>query len=428
MRIFIRPPDKTTKKDDIEIDLNPDELIESVRKRIHEKKGIECHKMMYKGTNLHDERTLRSYDVLEGSVLIVQGQYYGQYLPMGVTPQMEKRKAEEISGEPLVELAPEAKRVAAVISEQNIVKADIPWIGARSAVHGEKGMRRQMEDEHLICASLREQCPGLSKERNFALFGIFDGHGGKQVAGFIKTYLAVELGNAFAAEEPKDGSALTDKNLKRAVEATFQRLDSRIATELTGCYDGCTASIVLVNADTVLCLNLGDSMAYLCRVSAEEEQQAIPLQMRQHKCWMMKEKERILRAGGAVENGRINGVLEVSRAFGDITLKKFGVLCTPEYMKFKIDREKDQFLLVGCDGFWNAWTAAEAIDFVFELVESEKERAQREGDGVDMQSVCRQLVQHVIDEKKAQDNVSVLLVEFMKEVSEQADVPLIDDA
>ena len=42
-----------------------------------------------------------------------------------------------------------------------------------------------------------------------------------------------------------------------------------------------------------------------------------------------------------MENGRINGILEVSRAFGDLTLKKFGVLCTPEYMKFQMDREKD---------------------------------------------------------------------------------------
>jgi len=299
-----------------------------------------------------------------------------------------------------------------VISQQNLAKADISWVNLRCAAHGEKGMRRQMEDEHLICPSLREQSPSLSKERDFALFAIFDGHGGKQVAGFIKTFLAVELGNALSAEEPKDGSALNDKRLKKAIEATFQRLDSRIATELTGCYDGCTANILLVNAEKVVCLNLGDSMAYLCRNNEEDVAQAIPLQMRQHKCWMMKEKERILRSGGAVENGRINGVLEVSRAFGDITLKKFGVLCTPEYMKFKIDHEKDQFLLIGCDGFWNAWTAAEAIEFATDLLETEKGRAEREGDGIDLRNCCRELVQHVIEEKKAQDNVSVVLLQF----------------
>mmetsp|Transcript_2350 Transcript_2350/g.4042 ORF Transcript_2350/g.4042 Transcript_2350/m.4042 type:complete len:81 (-) Transcript_2350:254-496(-) len=78
------------------------------------------------------------------------------------------------------------------------------------------------------------------------------------------------------------------------------RLDTRIATELAGCYDGCTAVVLLANATTVYCVNLGDSM--------------------------------------------------VSRAFGDIALKKFGVLCSPDYMKFKVDSEKDQYIILACDG------------------------------------------------------------------------------
>jgi len=126
----------------------------------------------------------------------------------------------------------------------------------------------------------------------------------------------------------------------------------------------------------------------------------------------MKEKERILRSGGAVENGRINGVLEVSRAFGDITLKKYGVLCTPEYMKFKVNREKDQFVLLGSDGFWSAWTASEALEFTLDLVEAAEARAAEVDDPVDIPQCCKTLVQHVIEEKKAQDNVSVLLVRF----------------
>jgi len=329
---------------------------------------------------------------------------------------MEKRKADDALEKPN-ELAPEAKKPVLIVAEQNLTEARIPLVNVHCAAYGEKGMRRQMEDECLICPSLREHCPSLPPERDFALFAIFDGHGGKQVAGFVKTYLAVELGNAFAAEQPKEGP-LTDKRIKKATEATFQRLDSRIATELSGCYDGCTAVVVLVNEEMSICANLGDSMAYLCRHTPENEIQAIPLQQRQHKCWMMKEKERILRSGGAVENGRINGVLEVSRAFGDITLKKFGVLCTPEYMKFKRDTTKDNFVLLGCDGFWNAWTAAEALDFASSLIENEDGRAQQEDDEVDLQSCCRELVQHVVEEKKAQDNVSVVLLRFKEGLKE----------
>jgi len=302
------------------------------------------------------------------------------------------------------------KRLAAATAEENLAEADVPWVGLRAAAYGVKGMRRQMEDEHLICLSLRDMCPQLPEDRDFALFAIFDGHGGKQVAGFVKTYLAVELGNTLAAEEPKD-QPLNDKRIKRATEAAFTRLDSRIAAELPGCYDGYTAVVVLVNPEMCVCANLGDSMAYLDRHGGDDgDMQAIPLQARQHKCWMMKEKERILRSGGAVENGRINGVLEVSRAFGDITLKKFGVLVTPEFMKFSRDTEKDHFLLIACDGFWNAWTAAEALEHTKEVLEGEAERAEGDEEKMDLRGVCRELVSHVIEEKKAQDNVTVLIV------------------
>uniref|UniRef100_A0A7S1F5P1 protein-serine/threonine phosphatase n=1 Tax=Noctiluca scintillans TaxID=2966 RepID=A0A7S1F5P1_NOCSC len=433
MKILFRPPEKG-KKDDVELDVNPDELMESVRRKVQAKvSDWQCHKLIHQGVTLRDDRTLRYYGVAEGSCLIVQGQYYGQYLPMGVTPNMErKRTAEEALSDAQVEGgAPPVKRPTAT-SLTDLEDAEVAWIGVRCATWGDKGMRRQMEDEHLICASLREHSPSLSKERDCALFAIFDGHGGKQVAGFIKTCLAVELANAFAAEEGSKDEPLSDKRLKKATEATFQRLDSRIASELTGCYDGCTAIVLLVSPEQVVCLNLGDSMAYLCRRS-EEDIQAIPLQMRQHKCWMMKEKERILRAGGAVENGRINGVLEVSRAFGDITLKKYGVLCTPDYMKFKIDRTKDEFVLLGCDGFWNAWTAAEALEFASDLVQTEEARASRDGEALDLKSCCRELVQHVVEEKKAQDNVSVLIIQFvgrpaeMEEAKDQSKEDAVND-
>lgn len=394
--------------------INEDELIESVRSKVAKKKGAQEEiKLLYKGITMKDDETLRAYKVTPDSVITVQSAFHGMYMPMGVTPAMEthsKRSAEDAD---LEDVDAEAKRPAVEVPTiEDVTSAEIEEVKARVATFGEKGMRRQMEDECLIIPSLRQQCSALPKERDFALVAIFDGHGGKQVAQFVKTFIAVELANAFNAEDGAREEKLSDKKLKKATEATFQRIDSRIATELTGAYDGCTACVLLVNAEVCICANLGDSMAYLCRQPADGEIQAIPLQMRQHKCWMMKEKERILRAGGAVENGRINGVLEVSRAFGDITLKKYGVLCTPEYMKFKIDRSKDQFVLLGCDGFWNAWTPAEALDHAQGLVEAEIERAGRESDQVDLEGCCRELVTHVIEEKKAQDNVSVLIVQF----------------
>ena len=47
------------------------------------------------------------------------------------------------------------------------------------------------------------------------------------------------------------------------------------------------------------------------------------------------ERERIEKAGGFVEDGRVNAMLEVSRAFGDVHLKSKGVICTPETVLFR---------------------------------------------------------------------------------------------
>ncbi|CAE7231654.1 unnamed protein product [Symbiodinium natans] len=414
MKIYLRPPESKSRKEDVEVDLNPDELIESLRKKVQEKTGLDCYKLKYQGKTLKDDETLRQHKVEEGVTIMTEPEFHGQYLPMGVQPSMEKRKAEE-ELDKVVELAPEVKKAATVAAAENITQAEVAWCGIRAGAYGEKGMRRQMEDETVICASLCDLVPQLSAERNFALFGIFDGHGGKQVAEFVRTYLAPELASAYANDEPKQGP-ISDKRLMKVTEAVFQRMDARIATELAGAYDGCTANVVLANADKMISINLGDSMAYLCRrkdVDDQEDTLCIPLQQRQHKCWMMKEKERILRSGGAVENGRINGILEVSRAFGDLTLKKFGVLCTPEYMKFQMDREKDRFVILACDGFWNAWTAAEALEYTHSLVTNEEGRAELEADSIDIRGVCKELVQHVIEERKAQDNVSVVVLHIM---------------
>lgn len=410
MKLFFKPADTSEKKQTVELDINPDEFVEHIRSRVS-KKGLECHKLIYKGQTLKDDRSFKSYHIPVGATIIIQEAHYGQYLPQG--PNAAKRGLEEVEDVEGPAVEPPAKKPAvekapAVVEHVN--EADIEELGVRVASFGEKGMRRQMEDEHLICSSLRLLNPGLPEERDYAVFAIFDGHGGKAVAGFVKTYVASEIANALA-QVPEESWG--DKALKKAVESAFKRLDSRIATELPGCYDGSTAVVLLANKETVICANLGDSMAYLCRRTPEGETQSIPLIQRQHKCWVMKEKERILRAGGTVENGRVNGVLEVSRAFGDITLKKYGVLVTPEYMKFKIDRARDVFVILGCDGFWNAWAPQEAVEHTLEQLGEEEQRAKEEGEGTpNLRSVCKALVRHVIEEKKSQDNVSVLICQL----------------
>jgi len=181
-------------------------------------------------------------------------------------------------------------------------------------------------------------------------------------------------------------------------------LDHRIAVEMPGCNDGSTAIFALVRGEHVYVCNLGDSMAYLARTSATG-MESIPLQAHQHKCWVVSEKERIIKTGGRVDNGRVNGILEVSRAFGDIPFKKYGVTCLPELMKFKVTGE-DQFIVLGCDGFWGSWSAEEAMEYTKDLLDSAKMQ------DTDLPTICKTLVKHVVEERQAQDNVSAIVLEL----------------
>lgn len=73
---------------------------------------------------------------------------------------------------------------------------------------------------------------------------------------------------------------------------------------------------------------------------------------RVHKAIYPQERARIQKSGGTVSsNGRLQGRLEVSRAFGDRQFKKFGVVATPDIHSFEVT-ERDHFIILGCDGLW----------------------------------------------------------------------------
>ena len=80
---------------------------------------------------------------------------------------------------------------------------------------------------------------------------------------------------------------------------------------------GCTANVVILSNNTLVCANAGDS-----RCVVGEGGKAFPMSY-DHKPTNKKERARIYRAGSTVNfEGRIDGNLNLSRAIGDITHKK----------------------------------------------------------------------------------------------------------
>lgn len=103
----------------------------------------------------------------------------------------------------------------------------------------------------------------------FRVCGLFDGHGGRKTVVFVKENLLSEIASQLISHlNMKNESGNEEEfeiTFKKAVNDACRRLDSRIANEVPGCTDGCTALVLFFGKKTVYILNLGDSAAYLCK-------------------------------------------------------------------------------------------------------------------------------------------------------------------
>jgi protein phosphatase 2C family protein 2/3 len=82
-----------------------------------------------------------------------------------------------------------------------------------------------------------------------------------------------------------------------------------------------------------------------------------------HKPDLVAEKRRVERAGGFVEEGRVNGVIAISRAVGDWEYKNINlkpeenmVSAYPEVIVEALKPDHD-FMIIACDGIWDCQTS-----------------------------------------------------------------------
>eukprot|EP00826_Nyctotherus_ovalis_P060435 TRINITY_DN847_c0_g2_i1.p1 TRINITY_DN847_c0_g2~~TRINITY_DN847_c0_g2_i1.p1 ORF type:complete len:294 (+),score=106.80 TRINITY_DN847_c0_g2_i1:273-1154(+) len=251
-----------------------------------------------------------------------------------------------------------------------------------------QGWRKGMEDAHIAIPNL---------EDDVSLFAIFDGHGG--------THPHQRLGQQVAlyAEETlprilKASPTLKAKNYKQALVDAFLEIDKQLATpegkkelqkisakipastsllsqgdyEDIGEHTGCTACAVLVTKTEIYIANAGDSRCVLAK-------NGIAINMSEdHKPELELEKKRIEKAGGYVEDNRVNGVLNLSRSLGDLEYKQNKklkaeeqmVTAFPEVRVEKISNECD-FLIVACDGIWDCLSSQEAVNFILDKTEGQ---------------------------------------------------------
>lgn len=114
-----------------------------------------------------------------------------------------------------------------------------------------------MEDSHIHHLDI---VPGVH------CFGVFDGHGGKEVALYVQKHFQEVL---------KKSAAFTARNWGQALEDTFFGLDELMRADKKGVnamigesednysMAGCTATCIIISEDEIVCANAGDSRTVL---------------------------------------------------------------------------------------------------------------------------------------------------------------------
>lgn len=248
-----------------------------------------------------------------------------------------------------------------------------------------------MEDATL--AALRLPLPPPLDRHSLSMFGVFDGHGGSDVAKWVPTVITEVFASCLgelSASKDHEASAFWDL-CQLALSNTFLRLDLLLyqkeganpenAHHQFFCM-GTTAVVALVEKDSsgrpqrYAIASCGDSRAVACQAG-----QTIALS-EDHKPEVKAERERIEKAGGKVVNhGLCSRVappglpqkmgINMSRALGDFIYKgradlpetQQQLVALPDVRTHELTAE-DDFLLLACDGVFEKFSREQAVGLV----------------------------------------------------------------
>ncbi|KAG5065467.1 hypothetical protein JHK86_009198 [Glycine max] len=306
-----------------------------------------------------------------------------------------------------------------------------------------QGWRATMEDAHAAYTDLDEST---------SFFGVYDGHGGKVVAKFCakflhqqvlksETYLTGDIGTSLQKaflrmDEMMRGqkgwrelSILGDKINKftgmiegliwspRSSDGNCQvddwGLEEGPHSDFAGPTSGSTACVAVIRNNQLVVANAGDSRCVISRKG-----QAYNLS-RDHKPDLEIEKDRILKAGGFIHAGRVNGSLNLARAIGDMEFKqnkflpaeKQIVTANPDINTVELCDE-DEFVVLACDGIWYS-SYASTSPFDSECDDKTK-----------LSAVCESVLDRCLAPSTAGgegcDNMTMIVVQFKRPAQSSA--------
>ncbi|XP_017537002.1 integrin-linked kinase-associated serine/threonine phosphatase 2C [Pygocentrus nattereri] len=288
-------------------------------------------------------------------------------------------------------------------AEKKVCKGLVKLKGFVAARRGE---REEMQDAHVLLPDLSVSVQTLP-EHVLAYFAVFDGHGGARASQFA----AENLHETLISKFPKGEVENLDKLVKKCLLDSFRQTDEdflkKASSQKPAWKDGSTATCLLAVDDVLYVANLGDSRAVLCRMERMDsgEENCVTLALsKEHNPTIYEERMRIQRAGGTVRDGRVLGVLEVSRSIGDGQYKRCGVISTPDVRRCQLS-PKDRFVILACDGLFKVFSADEAVKFVHKILQD----GSVEGKEGCYEAACQRLASEAV-RRGCADNVTVILI------------------
>jgi serine/threonine protein phosphatase PrpC len=280
-----------------------------------------------------------------------------------------------------------------------ITQLDGPQLPFHAVAATTQGWRTAQEDSDLAFFTyLPGAALGEELSEAIAFFCVFDGHGGDAVAKIAALSFEDHVRAAIAASVADGTSKLlnfetTDDSsdplhqqlpsrheklialFKQVVTRALLSLDSGIRESTEGkrgdynCI-GCTACVVGLTKELVMCANAGDSGAALYTVET-----ITPLS-EAHRIEQSSETERIRGAGYSISaDHRIEGLLAVPRALGDYDFKQCGgkgateqaVIVLPDVLAMPLPTQQSRWgIILGCDGVWDTASMEQIHQAIFD--------------------------------------------------------------
>ncbi|XP_027364379.1 probable protein phosphatase 2C 27 [Abrus precatorius] len=266
----------------------------------------------------------------------------------------------------------------------------------RSGEWSDIGKRPHMEDTHICIGDLAKKFnSNVLSEEAVSFYGVFDGHGGKSAAQFVRDHLPRLI------VEDVNFPLELEKVMKRSfleTDAAFLQASSHEPSLSSGT----TALTAIISGRSLLVANAGD-----CRAVLSHHGRAMEMS-KDHTPNCIEERIRIESLGGFIVEGYLNGQLGVTRALGDWHLEgmkemneRGGPLSAEPELKLMTLTKEDEFLLIASDGIWDVFSCQNAVDFA-------RRRLQEHNDE---KLCCMEIVQEAI-KRGSTDNLTVVMVCF----------------